>query len=127
MSTTISRKARLGLVLLGSLLALSLGLISGPMSVISGPTSAQAATSNYCVGWMQNRLNYCYGAKRVLYQTYGWGDHGAVCVSAMNGWYCSSGPGAGVYSAWRSPDYISPGIMNGINSPNFVHGVALQP
>jgi hypothetical protein len=120
MTTTISRKARLSLVLLGSLLALSLGLLSGP-------ASAQAATSNYCVGWQQDRLSNCFGAKRVLYQTYGWGDHGAVCVSAMNGWYCSSGPGAGVYSAWRPPDYINPGIMNGINSPNFVHGVALQP
>jgi len=120
MTTTISRKARLGLVLLGSLLALSLGLISGP-------ASAQAATSNYCVGWQQTITNYCFGAKRVLYQTYGWGDHGAVCVTAMNGWYCSSGPGAGVYSASRPADYLSPGIKNAINSPNFVHGVALQP
>jgi hypothetical protein len=41
MSTAISQKMRLTLMLLGTLLALTLGLVSGP-------ASAQAATSNYC-------------------------------------------------------------------------------
>lgn len=121
MVTALSRKMKLTMVLLGSLCALALGLISGP-------APAQAAYSNYCVGWQQNISNYCFGAARALYQTYGWGDHGAVCVTASNGWYCSSGPGAGVYSArFASPVWANPGIKNGINSPNFVHGVALQP
>jgi hypothetical protein len=121
MVTTLSRKARLGLMLLGSLLALTLGLITGP-------ASAEAATSTYCTGW-QGAWGNCAGAARTLYQTYGWGDQAPVCVS-VGGWgyRCSSAAGAGVYSD-RVPFnwYNTPNIVNNSGKTNFVHGVALQP
>lgn len=122
MSTVISRRARLGLVLLGSLLALTLGLISGP-------ASAQAATSNYCTGWLGGNGG-CVGAARWLYQVYGWGDQAPVCVAANEGYAysCSSAAGVGVYSPNHGTNWFKPVIVNGsLNSSNFVHGVALQP
>lgn len=121
MSTAISRKAKLSIALMGCLCALALGLISGP-------ASSQAATSSYCTGWLGAWGN-CSGAARVLYQTYGWGDQGKVCVS-INGWgyQCSSGAGVGVYSD-RYPGnwYNNPSIANTTGGSNFVHGIALQP
>jgi hypothetical protein len=121
MSTAISRRAKLAFTLLGSLCALSLGLISGP-------ASAQAATSGYCTGWLGGQQS-CAGAYRTLYQVYGWGDQGPVCV-AIDGHaaYCSAGAGAGVYSAPVAVQWNRPLIwnVNGYKS-NFVHGVALQP
>jgi hypothetical protein len=121
MVTAISRRAKLGLVLMGSLCALALGLISGP-------APAQAAWSNYCVGW-QGGYGYCDGAQRLLYQTYGWGDQGRVCVAVQRGYSqnCSSGAGQGVYSPVWGPGHFFPFISNNTAGANFVHGVALQP
>lgn len=122
MTTALNRKGRLFLVLFGSLAALSLGLLTG-----SG--SAQAATSNYCTGWLGGQQD-CGGAARSVYQVYGWGDQGAVCVG-IYGWTgpsCSSGAGSGVYSGrMPSPVYSSLYMHNNSNGSNFVHGVALQP
>lgn len=120
MTTAISRRMRLGLVLLGSILALTLGLISGP-------ASAQASVSNYCGGWLGSG-KLCEGAPRYLYQTYGWGDQGAVCVSVVHwmGPTCSSGAGAGVYSGQIGTNvWAVPWIQNIAGGANFVHGVAL--
>ncbi len=122
MTTAISRRARLALVLLGSLCALFLGLISGP-------APAQAAVSNYCTGWLGGNQG-CVGASRWMYQSYGWGDQHSVCVAVHPGYplACSSGAGSGVYSARYQPWHFSPTIVNGhLYSANFVHGVALQP
>ncbi len=120
MSTAISRKAKLTLVLLGSLLALTLGLVSGP-------APANASTSGYCTGWL-GASNQCTGAHRYLYQAYGWGDQASVCVGLAywTGWSCSSGAGAGVYSAAVPVNVsTSPVISNNSGKNNFVHGIAL--
>ena len=120
MVTALSRKARLTLVLMGSLVALSLGLVS----------SAQAATSTYCTGWLGGN-QACAGAGRTLYQTYGWGDQYPACVAIEAGWAISCAPsaGTGVYSQrLATPRWSKPLIVNGnLNTPNFVHGIALQP
>ena len=121
MVTAISRKARLSLMLLGSLCALTLGLVSAP-------APANAAVSYYCTGWLNGGAS-CWGAQRLHYQTYGWGDQGAVCV-AVGGWggRCSSGPGVGVYSDRAAFSMnVNPFIANSSAKANFVHGVAFQP
>ena len=126
MSTAISRKARLGLVLLGSLLALTLGLISGP-------ASAEGATSPYCNPHTLGPWQTCAGVSRKIYQTYGWGDHASVCVWIQNwpsGKNCSAGAGHGVYSGVIPCCFYGgwpPLISNNSAKTNTVHGVALQP
>jgi hypothetical protein len=108
-------------MLLGSIAALTIGLISGP-------SAAQAATSGYCTGWLSPGT--CEGAARWLYQTYGWGDQGAVCVAVNSGYptVCSSGAGAGVDSPrLGSAQWLKPLIINWAGKQNFVHGIALQP
>jgi hypothetical protein len=122
MTTALNQRARLLLMLLGSLAALCIGMTSGP-------DSAHAATSTYCTGW-QNPGGFCSGAPRTLYQTYGWGDQGGVCVAPHLGWPrgCTSSAGTGVYSPRLSqPSYLNPYIANNSGGANFVHGVALQP
>ena len=120
MTTVLSRKAKSTLVLMASVLALTLALIAGP-------ASAQASTSNYCGGWLGGGQS-CEGSARYLYQTYGWGDQGSVCVSVV-GWMgptCSSGAGAGVYSGQIGSNvFAAPWIQNNSGGSNFVHGVAL--
>jgi hypothetical protein len=121
MVTALNRKARLTLVLLGSLLALTLG-------VASGPASAEASTSPYCGGW-KSAWQDCTGALRYLYQTYGWGDQASVCVAVAPGYgtACSSGAGNGVYSARLDTNhYVDPWIKNNSGGNNYVHGVALS-
>ena len=120
MNAVLSRKTKATLVLMASVLALTMGLLSGP-------ASAQASTSNYCTGWLGGG-SICEGAPRQLYQTYGWGDQGSVCVSVVlwMGPTCSSGAGAGVYSGQISSNvYATPWIKNNIGGSNFVHGVVL--
>lgn len=120
MVTAFNRKARLTLTLVGAMLALSVALIAGP-------ASAQASTSNYCGGTL-NGGAYCFGAARWVYQTYGWGDQGGVCVGIFQypSMACTQAANTGVYSAnlgsnvWQQP-YIS----NNVPWSNFVHGVAL--
>jgi hypothetical protein len=121
MSSVLSRKARLTLTLLGAVVALSLALFAGP-------SAAHAETTTYCGGNLPGQY-YCYGAKRWLYQTYGWGDQGGVCVWIVEytGKSCSSGAGNGVYSARFGSDvHQLPAIGNAIWSTNFVHGIALS-
>src|SRR5690349_6082713 len=115
MTTALNRRARISLMLVGCLVALSLGLISGP-------AAAQASTSTYCTGW-QNPGGFCSGAVRTLYQTYGWGDQGGVCVAVHLGWPrgCTSSAGTGVYSPrLSSPSYLNPYIANNSGVTNFV-------
>lgn len=122
MVTSLSRKAKLTMVLMGSLCALALGLISGP-------APAQAGWSNYCVGWLPGNTP-CNGAARWLYQTYGWGDQYPVCVAVAAGELaaCSAGAGQGVYSPRAFTNvWAAPWIRTVNTPPNFVHGVALQP
>lgn len=107
-------------MLLGSICALTLGLLSGP-------APANAAVSNYCTGW-QPVGGYCVGADRWLYQTYGWGDQGGVCVAVYE--YpraCTFSANTGVYSPKSPVLWTRPIIWNNHNGSNFVHGVALQP
>jgi len=120
MTTALNRRARLLLMLMGSLVALSLGLISGP-------AAAEASTSNYCTGSL-GASKECVGSSRWLYQTYGWGDQASVCVSITYwmGPTCSAGAGAGAYSGRIGQHvYSSPWIKNNSGISNFVHGVAL--
>lgn len=120
MTAVLSRKLKAPLLLAASLLVLILGLISGP-------ASAQASTSNYCGGWL-SAGKICEGSARYLYQTYGWGDQGSVCVSVVlyMGPTCSSGAGAGVYSGQIGSNvWATPWIQNNSGGSNFVHGVAL--
>jgi hypothetical protein len=68
------------------------------------------------------------GASRMLYQTFGWGDQGGVCVaiSPVTGLSCASGAGNGVYSAALYEDMnLFPYIYNNASGPNYVHGIAL--
>lgn len=120
MTNALTRKAKAGLVLIGAVLALTL-------SLMSGPASAQASVSNYCGTWLGGG-QICEGAARSLYQTYGWGDQGSVCVSVV-GWMgptCSGGAGAGVYSGQIGSNvWAIPWIKNNTGGSNFVHGVAL--
>lgn len=96
--------------------------------------SANAATSSYCGNQTLAGYAGCDGARRVLYQTYGWGDQHSVCVgfrfylgTQLFGTMCSSGPGVGVYSAKAEPQPLYPWIGNNAAGWNTVHGVALQP
>ena len=132
MVTACSRKIRQSLILLGSMLALTLGLILGPASAqasidsMSGPASVQS-TSEYCGGW-QGPYTGCNGAARSQYQVYGWGDQGTVCVGivSVTGLSCSSGAGSGVYSAaYFENVYSTPYIENRSGGNNFVHGISL--
>jgi hypothetical protein len=120
MVTAMQRKTKLGLALLGSVLALSLCLMSGP-------ASAQAGISTYCGGWL-GVSNFCFGASRQLYEVYGWGDQGGVCVavwghSTIN---CAKNANQGVYSGTGQGYNVdaSPYIHNYYNGNNFVHGLA---
>jgi hypothetical protein len=120
MDTARIRMPRKALMLVGCLVALSLGLITGP-------ASAQASTSSYCGGTLSSRA-WCAGATRWLYQTYGWGDQGGVCV-AVSGYAslaCTNAANTGVYSAnVGSNVWTQPTIQNNTGYPNYVHGVAL--
>jgi hypothetical protein len=120
MNIAVIRRMRLGLVLLGALVALSL-------ASINGASPAQASTSTYCTQWLGGWGN-CKGAERTFYQLYGWGDQGRACVGSWGSPVsCSSGPGAGVYSATYPNIKWFPFITNGTAQNNFVHGIALQP
>lgn len=120
MVNALNRKVRLTLTLVGAMMALSVALIAGP-------ASAQASTSPYC-GGIQPYEAGCFGAARWLYQTYGWGDQGGVCVTYRGApqWLCSFHPGEGVYSPNAGSNIWSePGITNISLVNNYVHGVAL--
>lgn len=113
-------KPRKALMVLGCLLALSVGLITGP-------ASAQASTSSYCGGTL-GVGGYCLGAYRWLYQAYGWGDQGGVCVGVFEATVraCTTAANTGVYSpATVNNVWERPIIWNYFNGSNFVHGVAL--
>lgn len=120
MGTVSIRKPRKDLVIVACLLALVVGLIAGP-------ASAEASTSPYC-GAVMPPTGSCYGAARWLYQAYGWGDQGGVCVATGRGWtwYCVGGANTGVYSANAGSNvWAEPFILNNSNVTNYVHGVAL--
>lgn len=91
------------------------------------PKAANASTSPYCGG---NKAGWeaCTGGIRWLYQTYGWGDQGSVCVTVVGYpvYACSSSAGSGVYSGnVGSNVYAYPYIRNNTPGSNYVHGVAL--
>lgn len=114
------RKFKKGVMLLGCLLAVSVGLVAGP-------ASAQASTSEYCGGWESPNTG-CSGAARWLYQAYGWGDQAGVCVviAGKTEWRCTTHASEGVYSpSTVSNVWAQPAIQNWSNVNNFVHGVAL--
>jgi hypothetical protein len=93
----------------------------------SQPATAAASTSEYCGGW-KSSWQECGGARRPLYQTYGWGDQGSVCVAVAEwtGLPCSSGAGSGVYSAKLNSNVNAiPWIKNNSSGNSFVHGIAL--
>ena len=108
---------------LAALAALSVLAFAGS----AGSAAAQASTSPYCGGVLAGSHG-CYGAARWLYQSYGWGDQGGVCVAVGYGYElaCVGGPNNGVYSpaagsnVWSAPYIFNPGPVN-----NYVHGVAL--
>jgi len=121
MVNAMHRKIRLGLLLLGGLLAMCLGLLTGP-------ASAKAEVTTYCGGWLSAGNSVCQGAPRWLYEVYGWGEQGAVCVQVGNisvmacakhanqGVYSGTGLG---YNSWAAPFIINYSSVN-----NFVHGLA---
>jgi len=96
-------------------------------TAVAVPTVADASTSTYCGGW-KSPWQECGGNYRSMYQAYGWGDQGSVCVG-VGGWTgvsCSSGAGAGVYSGRLNSNVTAyPWIQNYSGGNNFVHGVAL--
>lgn len=120
MITAMHRKAKLGLALLGSLLAMSLGLISAP-------ASAQAEITYYCGGWLSSG-NSCSGAPRWLHDVYGWGEQGGVCVQVQNisTLNCVWQANTGVYSATGLgyDVHAAPWIKTTTGGSNFVHGIA---
>jgi len=119
MVTAIKRKTKVALAVLGSMLALG-------VSLSAGPASAQAAITPYCGGW-KGPWDWCAGAYRVLYQTYGWGEQAGVCVAPHHGWQvrCTTKANTGVYSdAWNEDMLGAPFISNNSNQNNFVHGLA---
>lgn len=121
MTTALNRRARLFLLLLGSVAALGVGLVSGP-------GSAQAATTTYCAGNL-GASQTCVGERRWLHQTYGWGDQAGVCVGIVEipGEGCTSSAGTGVYSPNTGSNVFKyPYIRNNSGKTNFVHGVALS-
>jgi hypothetical protein len=92
---------------------------------VAQPATADAYTE-YCGGWKSGGQE-CWGGARSLYQTYGWGDQGPVCVS-ISGYFgpsCSSQAGAGVYSGamWTNV-WATPWLKNNSGGNNFVHGFA---
>lgn len=108
---------------LAALAALSVLAFAGS----AGSAAAQASTSPYCGGTLAVG-QYCLGANRWLYQTYGWGDQGGVCVAvfAYTQNACTTAANTGVYSAsLPSNTWAMPYIRNNVNQPNYVHGVAL--
>lgn len=99
------------------------------------PSQADAATSNFCGGWLGG-YGTCNGNGRTVYATEGWGDQHSMCVWAadlpgggiqFDQPMCSGGPGQHVYNP-TSTHYAYPSITN--NSccgNNLVHGIAYQP
>lgn len=126
-------QVRLRLALLGGILALTLCWISGtsPAHASEPPSSAPSSiqsTSDYCGGWL-SAGNSCSGAARWLYEVYGWGDQGGVCVQVGNISVrnCVGAANQGVYSGTGLGynSYASPYIWTTTAGSNFVHGVAL--
>jgi len=121
MITAMRRHTKLGLALLASTLALTLGLISGA-------ASAQAAISTYCGGWLYGASEPCFGAQRWLYEVYGWGEQGGVCVEISNQstMACVNKANQGVYSGTKLGynTWGTPVIVNYSGGSNFVHGLA---
>jgi hypothetical protein len=114
------RQPRILLALLGSCAALCLGLM--------GPAYAKASTDPYCNPVTLGGYGYCNGTPRNMYQAYGWGDQHSVCVGAggQSTIRCSSGPGAGVYSATIPWGLYVPTITNNAGGTNTVHGITLS-
>lgn len=121
------RVKRVSIMVCGLMLALCTAIGVG------SPAKAGASTSPYCNNQVLSNYGACAGATRTLYQTYGWGDEHSVCVWyrtggwGSNGNACSSGPGAGVYSAETPAFPWEPGINVNASGSSVVHGVALQP
>jgi hypothetical protein len=93
----------------------------------AGSAAAQASTSSYCGGTL-TAGQYCVGAQRWLYQAYGWGDQGGVCVAVWEYTVqaCTSAANTGVYSANVGQNvWTYPFIRDNFNGANNVHGVAL--
>jgi len=93
----------------------------------AGSAAAQASTSTYCGGTL-TAGQYCVGAQRWLYQAYGWGDQGGVCVAVWEYTVqaCTSAANTGVYSANVGQNvWTYPFIRDNFNGANNVHGVAL--
>jgi hypothetical protein len=108
-------------MLLGAVAALSITLLAGP-------GSARAETTTYCAGNLGS-AQYCFGAKRWLHQTYGWGDQAGVCVgiAEIPSEGCTSSAGVGVYSTNVGSNVFKyPSIRNNSVKTNFVHGIALS-
>lgn len=96
-------------------------------TAVAVPAAADASTSTYCAGW-KSPWQECGGARRPMYQAYGWGDQASVCVAVAEwtGLPCSSGAGSGVYSAQLGSNVNAiPWIKNNSSGNNYVHGVAL--
>ena len=132
MTESIRLRSRALLLLSGILLVLC-------ATALLGSSKASAETlSSYCGNQVRSNYEYCVGAQRVLYATYGWGDQHGVCVSASNwaqgypsfqvGQICTSVASQGVY--WPGPGYsygLYPSIQDNAAGSNRLHGVAYQP
>jgi hypothetical protein len=104
--------------------------------LLVSPQAANAEASNYCSNQTLGNHGACWGAVRVVQQTYGWGDQHSVCVwtsygepgGPFGGFGCSSGPGVGVYSPrlWEPIGNMYPAIENNAAGNNLVHGVSFS-
>jgi hypothetical protein len=118
-----ARRSKLLIALAACVASLSLGLL--------GPGAAKAEWGGFCTVTLGG-YGVCKGPSVRLNQAYGWGDQHSVCVGIepFPNWSfnCSSGPGAGVYSAKLTETmYAWPTIKNHAAGTNSVHGIYLFP
>lgn len=117
------RQPRILLALIGSLAALWIGL--------GHAEKAQANWANFCNPVTVGGWEGCNGDPFFEDTVYGWGDQHSVCVGApgleSSVKRCSSGPGAGVYSAKFGPLTWYSHIENHAAGTNTLHGVVLGP
>ncbi|MDX6622932.1 MAG: hypothetical protein QOE75_864 [Solirubrobacterales bacterium] len=123
-----------------SLRLLSLVAIIGALLFVgtsTSPSKAEAGWSPYCGNQPVGAWGGCWGAKRLITQTYGYGLQKGVCVwgslteggpalGSLSG--CTTLANTGVYSpAYWEPLHLYPAIANNSAAANTLVGVAITP
>ena len=124
MAESLSRRPKAILALGAAVISMCAGLFA-----LSPQSSEAFTTTNFCEGQTLAAAGRCVGAERTFYAMNGRGDQHVVCLYASfptgyYGWWCSGGPGQGVFAAVGFSNRWSPAIYNAGNSWNVVHGRA---